>query len=381
MNMGDNHLKYVCFYDCFENYKENRNYFLSATNKVDYIISSLVKNGYKVKIVSPSWTNNKFVRYKGKKHKISENVMLQTFFTIDFGKAKGIKQFVSLIQLFVYLLKNTKKDEPIIVYHSIALILPIILAKKIKKFSLILEVEEIYNHAVQLSVYKKKLEDYIFTLADKFIFSTTYLNETINDSKPYVVVNGVYKKEEKIVHKKDDEKINVVYSGTFDLNKGGALSAIHAAKFLTDIYCLHILGFGSDDEIKEITTEINNIQDNSEATIKFVGLLRGKEYIEYLQSCDIGLSTQYNNARFNDTSFPSKILTYMANGLSVVSSRIKTVEESSVGKYLYYYDNNDPEEIAQTIMSVDLNSKLNTQEILDYLDNEFTQNIFKLLNQ
>ena len=41
-----------------------------------------------------------------------------------------------------------------------------------------------------------------------------------------------------------------------------------------------------------------------------------------------------------DYSFPSKIITYMANGLRVVSANIRSVKSSLVGEYLTYYDNN-----------------------------------------
>lgn len=53
-----------------------------------------------------------------------------------------------------------------------------------------------------------------------------------------------------------------------------------------------------------------------------------------------------------DYSFPSKIITYMANGLRVVSANIRSVKSSLVGEYLTYYDNNTPEDIAKAIMTI-----------------------------
>ena len=112
----------------------------------------------------------------------------------------------------------------------------------------------------------------------------------------------------------------------------------------------------------------------------FDGLKSGEEYIEFIQSCDIGLSTQNPDAEFNATSFPSKILSYMSNGLRVVSVRIPAIEQSAIGNYMYYYNEQTPQEIAKAVLSVNLSDNYNGKEVIKKLNTEFTENIKNLIN-
>ena len=126
---------------------------------------------------------------------------------------------------------------------------------------------------------------------------------------------------------------------------------------------------------------ISEVSKKSVATVTYDGLLSGEEYIRFIQSCDIGLSTQNPDAAFNATSFPSKILSYMSNGLRVVSIRIPAIEGSAIGKYMYYYDKQTPEEIAKAIMAVDLNDDYNGRQVISKLDAEFSYDIAKLMEK
>ena len=113
--------------------------------------------------------------------------------------------------------------------------------------------------------------------------------------------------------------------------------------------------------------------------MSYDGLLSGEEYIRFIQSCDIVLSTQNPDAAFNATSFPSKILSYMANGLRVVSIRIPAIEQSAVGDALFYYDRQTSEEIAKAILSVDMNSSYDSRTLIHALDNAFFMHIGNFL--
>ena len=251
--MNNKSIKYIAFYSNDKNNSQNRQMSLSATNKIDYICNALIKNGYNVEIVSPSWTNNKEGFYRGENIKISEKGTLKYFATFG-AKSKlqrSVKYLFSLFQLFLYLLINTEKGELIIVYHSVILSLPIRLVKFIKKLKIVLEVEEIYQDVQPLSKFMKKSEFSFFYSADRFIFSTGLLNEKINQiGKPYTVIHGTYKAEDNRNCRFNDDRIHVVYAGTFDPRKGGAATAISAATFLPKSYHVHVIGFGSRKELK-----------------------------------------------------------------------------------------------------------------------------------
>jgi hypothetical protein len=74
--LRENSVKYIGFYDSSAYIEENRNSFLSATNKMDYIADSIVRAGYKVQIISPSWTANNKGYYCGRTNYIANDVTL-----------------------------------------------------------------------------------------------------------------------------------------------------------------------------------------------------------------------------------------------------------------------------------------------------------------
>jgi glycosyltransferase involved in cell wall biosynthesis len=373
-------IKYIGYYDVESNSNELRGYALAATNKMDYISKVLNRIGYDVLIVSPSRTRNK-KHYKGKIIQINDNVTLKLFPTFPWGNKlqKAFSLIIGDAMLFLYLIFNIRKNENIIVYHSLGLRNTVRYAKLFKGFKVILEVEEIYQDVMPYSMHTRKEEYKSFRAADKYIFSTEMLNAKLNQlGKPYTIINGTYQVEEDRNVKFDDEKIHVIYAGTFDPRKGGALAAA-AAEFLPENYHVHIIGFGSNEDKNKLLKKIDEISKMTRATVTYDGLLRDEEYIQFLQKCHIGLSTQNPDAEYNDTSFPSKILSYMANGLRVVTVRIKAIETSAIGDKVYYYEKQTPKDIAETIMSIDFNEPYDSRKIIKKLDEKFVEEIKALL--
>lgn len=373
-------VNYIGFYDLIENSHENRNACLSATNKMNYISKVLNNLNYDVHFISPSWTTNKKF-YKGKKIKIDKQNNLLLFSTIPWSTPilKLLSVIFSFSNLTYYLLFKIKKNEKLIAYHSRWLSLPLIIMKLLRpSVELILEVEEIYND-VSKSFFWKGMEYKLFKHADKYIFPTNLLNEKINvNNKPSIIIHGTYHVEDDRICKFNDGKIHVVYAGTFDPRKGGTL-AVAAAAHLPKNYHVHIIGYGSRDDTRMLLEKIDEISKKTEVTITYDGLLSGEEYIQFLQKCDIGLSTQIPEAAYNETSFPSKILSYMANGLRVVSIRIKAIEISEVGQAVFYYEEPTPEAIANAIISIDINELYDSRELIRKLDLNFAENLRKLL--
>ena len=113
-----NKIKYIGFYDSNVYAHENRNTFLAATNKMDYIAETIVRLGKKVEIVSLSWTANKEGYYPSRIAVLSDGVTLTCGST--FGANKRTLRYFrilwSWIWVFWYLVKNTQKGEEIIVY-------------------------------------------------------------------------------------------------------------------------------------------------------------------------------------------------------------------------------------------------------------------------
>lgn len=370
---------YIGYYNSFKN-NQKRNIVLSAVNKMNYIIEILDKK-FQVDVLSVSESR------ENKNYPLTKEKLLNNSKLILLPSKKNGNKFQRLFQrmlirysLIKHILKNTDKNTKVIVYHSLGYINTIKWLKKIKNFDLILEVEEIYADVIgDKKIRKKEME--FFKVADKFIFPTKLLDKEINkENKPYINIHGTYKVAEQKSSKFRDKdgKIHIVYAGTFDPRKGGAAAAA-AAEFLGKNYHIHILGFGSQNDIDNMKKLVSEISLKTECIITYDGLKTGAEYIEFIQRCDIGLSTQNPNADFNSTSFPSKILSYMSNGLRVVSINIPAIKESDIGDYMYYYEKQTPKEIARAIQKVNIDDDYNARKIISYLDKKFTKELFKMI--
>lgn len=357
---------------------DKANCTLAAVNKMDYIADVIANITGSAEIISFSSVADTI--------KTDEYIALREgvwvkYFNLKPHKNRIIRvlsRFIDKLKFLIWILKNVSKSETVIVYHSLGYFGLINLAHRLKKFRLVFEVEEIYSDVIGNKRLRKK-EVKILKSAEAYIFPTKLLSNLINKSgKPEAIIHGTYKAEparEKIFN---DGKIHIVYAGTLDPRKGGAAAATAAGEFLPEKYHIHILGFGSDEEIRNIKTQIVEVSKKSRATVTYDGLLSGEEYVKFIQSCDIGLSTQNPDADFNATSFPSKVLSYMANGLRVVSIKIPAIEASAIGKYMYYYNKQIPQEIAKAIISVNTNDSYNGKAVISELDREFCKDIKNL---
>ncbi|PAW30083.1 hypothetical protein BKC07_04450 [Peribacillus simplex] len=378
-------IKYIGFYDIGEYENEKRNFSLAAKNKIDYISSAIVKAGYDVEIISPSWTGNKKGKYKKRTLRVSDGVSLTACPTFGANNkvTKLLRIAFSWLWLFLYLIFNVKKNEKVLVYHSLWLAYPVYLAKVIKRFNIILEIEEEYSVVIKQPVYFEWIEKRIIRLAEMHIYCNDLMIELYERlAKPYVVIYGIYTAENNYeIDCKNSEKINIVYAGIIDTVKAGAFNALHIAEYLTEKYQLNIIGFGNPNDIELLKNEIKKVNVNNECQTFYDGLKNGNNYIEYLKKMDVGLSTQTAHGEYLKFSFPSKILSYLSIGLRVVSSKIDCVERSQIGSLIYYYDIDTPVEISDTIKRINFNEPYDSRATLKKLDEQFTRDIKKLLEE
>lgn len=374
--MNSINIYYLGYFDTELNKEENRHYFLSSANKMKYIADSINRNGIKVKFISFSQTLSKS-KMKRKQYEI--NSLQEVVLFNSFGRKNKILSYLNRIfirlQVYHYLLTILGKDDIIMVYHSLSYCsMYKWLSKKTKKF--IIEVEELYSD-VKSNPLRKRLEKKSLFYANSYLFSTEVLNEKVNMShKPYVVVYGIYNCFDGFISNQfNDNKIHIVYSGTFDPRKAGAYIAVSICQFLPDNYRMHILGFGSDSDINNIKSEIMKMNERSKCKVTYDGCLSGDEYIRFLRNCDIGLSTQKTNARFNDTSFPSKVLTYLSCGLIVVAGKIRVLTSSKINDIICLYDQDDACCIAKLIQEIKISNNESSRQMLVELDTQFVKDL------
>jgi hypothetical protein len=375
-------IKYIALYD-LPNSKPERVYSLSATNKIDYICEALTKEGYQIHLISPSWitkpiSKSKFVAKTTKKISACVNLTLGPSIGTSSRVGGYVKIVFSLLWLFGWLLRNVKRGEKIIVYHSPWLAPSILLAKKINKFKLLLEVEEIYADVSSLHPFFDKMEMAILRAADSFLFSTELLASKVSGNKDFVVIYGDYRVAESLSAPSDDGKVHLVYAGIIDLHKAGAFNAVESALYLDDKYVMHIIGFG---EVEKLKGRIDEINKESSCCVLYDGTKNGADYVRFCQTCHIGLSTQKMGGKYLETSFPSKIISYLALGLFVVSCDVPCVAESRIGPFVNFYTKDTPRAIADAIKKVDVSKNSISRELINSLDTEFRADIVKLIRK
>ncbi len=370
-------MKYIAFCDIEKYTNENRSVAPSASNVVKYMADVLSEKG-EVEIISPSRTLNKKGFYKGRNNKLADKVTLIQ--PPSFGAPNSLFKVLAVLYtklwFFFYLLLHLKKNEDIVVYHSLAYIKTIAFFKKVKNLNVTLEIREIYSDINKVSERVRKQEQGFFKIADKYVFATGILDEIINtDKKPSLIASGIYKPEKVISEKFNDGKVHVVYAGTLRPEKGGAISAVKMAEYLPKNYHVHILGYGSQENIEMIKSLIADTHRDDSATLSYDGVLSGNEFLSFLQKCNVGVAIQNMEGAFNNTSFPSKVLTYLSNGLDVLSTDIPAVSKSGVGEILYYCSSNDAEEMAKTLLCINVSNPIPKDEVLTKLDTDLRKDI------
>jgi len=379
-------IKYIGFYDIYVS-SPKRVSSLSATNKMDYICDALHRSGYSVHLISPSWYSGSTDSWINQ-----TTVQLATYKKLTLCPSIGtnnnftlyIKIAFSLLWLLWYLMVNTKSGEPILVYNNTWLSFPVRLAKRFKRFRLILEVEEIFGDVWNIKTVLRRQEQKLLSSADSYIVVSDFLANKFKNTK-CVVLYGAYSvsdyctESSKISRDTDCQIINVVYAGSVDKIKYAASIAVECAKYLTNDYVVHILGYGNQVDIEKLNDEICEVNKilGRQACV-FHGAMTGTQFSHFLYSCDIAINSQKEGS-YMETAFPSKILTYLSHNIRVVSTRIDSVINSKLCSLVSFSSSDNPEDIAHSVKSINLTSEYNSIAVIKKLDEEFIKNIKELI--
>jgi hypothetical protein len=353
----------------------------AGVEKMNYIMKTVRNCGYLIAVFSTSRTMAKHQFYWIQKSNMGENgcIILRSTFSASNRVFWILDRIWAQLQILCYGLFCVSKKDVMLIYHE-RYYLPVIkLLKWIKQITIIYEIEEIYTIASECDSRDIAQEIKGLSYADGYLFSNDILAQKLGlVQKPFVVSYGSYQSKEPRTFLSTDGLIHVVYAGTLNAIKAGAVNSIWAAQFLDQQYHLHILGFGNNKEIQTIHEEIRKVAGKTSCKVTYDGCLSGTEYISFLQTCQIGLNAQNPKAALNEYSFPSKILTYMANGLLVIATKITVLEKSSICSQIVFAKNDSPESLADAIKSVKGLDGIKNQQILERLDWDFIRE-FKIL--
>jgi len=356
----------------------------AACAKMDYIRSALKRIGCQVRLLSTSWTRKNggsFGRKVVRTDSMDEIIYISTFGATN-KLFRFMARFWSMLQLTWYLVTEVRTNEIVIVYHSISYREPIAIARRLRKLKLILQVEEIYSEVFGYTGTKRRREWSLISEADAYICASDFLKSRLEKTygRKCIVAYGDYSIPTRR-SKRQEENIHVVYAGVIDTIKKGAFNAAKCIQYLPPHYRVHILGFGADNHISELTNLIHSINlELPEARIFFHGLLRGESFSDFLHSAHIGVNSHTMEGKYADFTFPSKLLVYLAHNMNVVSAAVPCVMGSSFAKYISFYCDDEARSLAEAILAVDVDSLRDNVFIIRQLDADFLNKLREVLH-
>lgn len=324
---------------------------IAASMKMDFIISCLKELGYKVTVISI--TTNYRTGIYNTEHVIIDDKEEYYYMPYASFRGKGSTR-TSGWGLKWWLFTHIKRNDIIISYHSLLYGNFFHRLCKWKKSKWIAQIEELYCMS-QKDYQNKgfiKREEKMFVDADGFLFVNDLFPRKYGNGKPYAVSYGNYKifdSKERVINPKD---IGLVYTGIINEDRG-IFQIMESMKLLPECYSLHVLGFGSEENMKRFHNKMKEINANYEKPrIFFDGTKTGQEYTDYLSQFVVGISIMDTSEEVAFNAFPSKILAYLGHSLYVVSSKSECIIKSEVADYLFFCDNT-PESIADAIKEID----------------------------
>ena len=382
-NNDTGRVHYLCFYSESE-VEDKLVAYPSVISKIDYIVEVVKRLGRNVVIVSiaPS-KRGLFSGFCKEIDKKEKHIYLPSYTPSNEFLKKTFFLFHSCTVL-LYLLKNVKRNDKVVVYHSLYNRLWMKIYSALNRKNVILQIEDVFSELTNDAKRFSKGERRLFHKVRKCLCINDILYEELKDVQRKAVSYGSYHlppKFETLSH----EKIRVVYAGVIEQERKAAYLAAETIRFLPEQYEVHILGFGTHKDIQELAAcicRINKIMGRQ--AVFYHGKKTGEDYWRFLQGCDIALSTHAydeNSMSSANYTFPSKVLTYMANDLPVVAQRIDVLQKSQISDNLYFYDQPQPEQIAGAVMRAENAKKLNGRQRIKELDQNFMISMKVLLEE
>jgi hypothetical protein len=216
---------------------------------------------------------------------------------------------------------------------------------------------------------------------DSFILVNDEIPRKLNLADDnFVISYGVCDIPPRNVSRFEDGKIHVVYAGTIENRKLGAFTAIESARYLSNQFVMHILGFGNEENValaKARINEINNVTGG--VRVQYNDALSGEALDQFLHRCHIGLSSNVMRPNFANNTFPSKVITYMCHDLSVVLGYAKAFYDIPISQNWKFFMDYDAKVIAQAIMEAEIIPIGYYNSILNELNQKLTEFLRKVV--
>lgn len=249
--------------------------------------------------------------------------------------------WLSVIFRFPYCFYLCIKYDKIIIYHSEGFYYYTLIFKIFRKKT-ILQVNEIYSNVSQ-NKFRLFIEKRHINTFKKLIVSNFYLKFNWFCNKEVFVRGGYFRKTSVSIEQCRNE-FSYIYAGSIDEFKMGNYSIL--LKLINSIpqdLQLYLCLVTTDDIFQKIIHDVNK-----KANIYLFRDIPDKDLQKFYLKCKYGLVLQDSTKPLNLTSFPSKIFSYLNNGLIPIAQRHGQFLNSEINDFFGYIDNWDWIEIRAT---------------------------------
>lgn len=166
---------------------------------------------------------------------------------------------------------------------------------------------------------------------------------------PSLVVPGILSREfenigEILVKPGIKEKFTVVFAG--GVNKPNGIDLFLEAIKLVPEQNINFVILGNGDLVKVV--EQSSINDKR---ILYGGVKHGRDLIKTLLSGDLLINPRPIHEEFSRTSFPSKLIEYMATGIPTLTTKLESIPKE-IEECFFYIEDVTPSSIASSISKI-----------------------------
>ncbi len=163
---------------------------------------------------------------------------------------------------------------------------------------------------------------------------------------PSVVVPGIlsaeYSSLAPVVTPSD--AFEIVFAG--GVHKSNGIDLLLLAFSELDNPNVRLTVYGGGDLVKSVIDAAEK-----DKRLFYGGILHGDKLVQALLSADLLINPRPTNEEFSQTSFPSKLIEYMATGVPTLTTRLVSIPKV-IDDCFFYIDSHDPLTIAEAIRGV-----------------------------
>ena len=326
---------------------------LVTDQRVHKVCTSLMQNGYEVKLVGRRLPKSKPVKRDYQTKRMSLWFHRTIFFYAEFN-----------IRLFFYLLFD-KTD--IFLSNDTDSLLANYLASAIRKKPLVFDAHEIFPEAPEIT--DRKWVKKVWTSIENRIFPLLKNTYTVCDSIA-AYYNEKYKMNMQVVRNIPLKKIKtaqiapqvspidaegkkvILYQGA--VNRGRGIEQMIDAMPLLDDFVFYVIGGG--DKLKELKDKVKTM--GLTGKVIFTGQIPFENLPAYTVQADIGINLLENWGLSYYYSLPNRIFDYIRENIPILACNFpeirKIITHYSIGTLI---DNFEPSTIASTIKRMIMNGK------------------------